>query len=76
MKKIILNHHKVIHENRQEFYNTFGVSLKEYYDPILGFDVVKFDKEVIKPSDGESTKDKVLRKYGQNGVDVVTNLII
>lgn len=75
MRKIILNHHKIIHENRQEFYNTFGISLKEWFDPILGFDIVGFDKEIIKSSDNESIKDKILRKYGQNGVDVITDLL-
>ena len=75
MRKIILNHHKIIKENKQEFYNTFGVSLSDYFDPILGFDIVKFDEEIIKPPDGESTKDKILRKYGQNGVEVIKNLL-
>ena len=75
MRRIILNHHKIIHENRQEFYNTFGVSLKDFFDPILGFDIVKFDEEIIKPSANESTKDKILRDYGQNGVEVIENLL-
>ena len=76
MRKIILNHHKIIKENKQEFYNTFGVSLSDYYfDPILGFDIVKFDEEIIKPPDGESTKDEILRKYGQNGVECIENLL-
>jgi len=76
MRKIILNNHKIIKENRQKFYNTFGFSLLDFYDPILGFDLSKFDKEVIRSSDNESIKDKVLRKYGQNGVEVITNLLV
>jgi len=75
MRRIILNHHKIIKENIQEFYNTFGVSLKDFFDPILGFDIVKFDEEIIKPSANESTKDKILRDYGQNGVEVIENLL-
>ena len=75
MRKIILDHHKIIKENREEFYNTFGVSLTDYFDPIFGFNIVAFDEEVIKPSANESTKDKVLRKYGQNGVECIENLL-
>ena len=75
MRKIILNHHKIIKENREEFYNTFGVSLTDYFDPIFGFNIVAFDEEVIKPSANESTKDKVLRKYGQNGIECIENLL-
>ena len=75
MRRIILNHHKIIKENRQEFYNTFGVSLNDYFDPILGFDIVKFDEEIIKPSANESSRDKVFRKYGQNGVECIENLL-
>lgn len=75
MRRIILNHHKIIKENREEFYNTFGVSLTDYFDPVLGFDIFKFDAEVIKPSANESLKDKILRKYGQNGVEVIENLL-
>ena len=75
MRKIILDHHKAIHENKQEFYNVFGIALVSFFNPITGFDIVKFDEEFIKSADGESVKDKVLCKFGQEGVDVITNLL-
>ena len=75
MRKIILNHHKIKNENRQEFYNSFGVSLDNFFDLITGFDIAKFDKEIIKSADNESVKDKVLRKYGQGAVDVIIDLL-
>lgn len=75
MRKIILNHHKIVYENKQDFYNSFGVSLEEFFDPITGFDIIKFDKKFIKTVSNESIKDKVFRKFGREGVDIITNLL-
>lgn len=63
---------------RAEYYNfgrIFGVNLRDYYeDHIYGFDVVKFDDEFVKSGD-EAMSAKVLRDYGEEGVNVILRLL-
>jgi hypothetical protein len=57
-----------------EFRRVFGRLLKPYWDHLTGFDVIAFD-DFIKPGKKESTKDAVKRKYGDEGVQLVEQLI-
>ena len=75
MRHTILKNHKKSHENSQNFYWSFGVSLKEYFDPVFGFDIAKFDKEVIKSKPNKSIKQTVRAKYGKCGVEIIDNLL-
>lgn len=60
---------------QQQFQLTFGISLGKFWDVITGFDVVKFDEEVIKPPDGVSTRDQILKDYGEAAVEIIEGLI-
>jgi len=75
LREIVLKNNKKKHQSEQEFFNVFGVSLSSFFDPIFGFNIIAFDEEVIKPSANESTKDKILRKYGEKGVECIKNLL-
>ena len=57
------------------FQSIFHRSLGKYWNPVTGFDVIKFDEEVIKPPDGVSTKDQILKDYGEYAVKVIEGLI-
>jgi len=58
-----------------DFSNTFGLRLAApYWDRMFGFDVIKFD-EFIQPEDGESTEDAIRRKYGDEAVKLVNDIL-
>ena len=75
MRNMVMENHKKSHENSQNFYWTFGVSLKTYFDPIFGFDIAKFDRYLIKSEPNKSIKQTVRAKYGKNGVEIINNLL-
>lgn len=56
---------------RLDFQREFGRPLKQFWDVnsqaglVLGFDALKFDEEVIKPLDGESTYECIERIHGK-----------
>ena len=58
-----------------KFQETFGVSLSAYFDNIFGFDIVRFDDEVIKAQDGESIGDAVVRQYSREAADLIWELL-
>ncbi len=59
----------------EEFQRVFGVPLSKFWDKQFGFDIVAFDEKFIKPNDNESTKQATLRKYGQEGLDLIVALL-
>ena len=59
---------------RDDFKRLFKLNLHQYWD-ITGFDAIKFDEEVIKPPDGESTAEAVERIYGKEACDLCWKLI-
>jgi hypothetical protein len=67
------------HHNRQswgkQFAATFGRPLKPYLDARTGFDVIKFDEELIKPPDGQSCEDVVREQHGEDAVTMIKSLI-
>lgn len=73
LRNFILEGKKKLHDNRDKFYDLFGVSLDDFWD-LTGFDVIELD-ELVKPDEGESTSDAILRKYGQEAVDLCKELI-
>lgn len=59
-----------------EFKTVFGVSLHRYFNNLTGFDVVKFDEEFVKPkANKESMRDALKRRWGDDAVALVMNLI-
>ena len=57
-----------------EFKRIFHVSLRDYWHPVLGFDITGFDDRVIK-SGNQSVKDAVRQTYGQDAVALIQRLL-
>ncbi len=66
---------------RKQFYSIFNEQLSRFWDVktpeglICGFDLVKFDKELIQSEEKESVKDVILRQYGVTALRVIETLI-
>jgi hypothetical protein len=60
-------------DNAKAFKKIFGVPLKPYWGT-LGLDVFGLD-DFVKPNEGESTNEAVLRQFGQSGVDLIHKLL-
>jgi len=71
----VLSNKAKIKKHRREFREIFGIDLNNYYDIIIGFDVIAFDEKFIQPAEGQSTHDKVNEKYGARAVDLVLELL-
>ena len=56
-----------------EFTRIFTVGMKPYWDNRTGFDIVKFDKDVLGESD-EPMYGRLLEKYGQEACDFIERL--
>jgi hypothetical protein len=59
----------------REFKSTFGMPLKNYMDLITGFDIVKFDEEIVKPPDGTSCQQAVKERWGEPAVKLIKSLM-
>jgi len=66
-------------ECQDEFERIFCLSLRKYWNPIHGLDIIKFDEELYKRHkdyvDGISCKEIVQLKYGDEGRELIQNLI-
>ena len=62
-------------QQNSDFQRIFGVRLRPFWDNFTGFDVIKFDEELIQPPDGQSTLDKVSEDYGKEAADLCLDLI-
>ena len=60
---------------RSKFYSLFGHSITAYWSILTGFNIIKFDEEVVKPADGESTKDKLRSAWGESAVALIKELL-
>jgi len=59
----------------KDFKNLFGLELGDYFDALTGFDIVKFDENLLKSPDGMSCRDVILEKYGEEAVGVIQKLL-
>ena len=60
--------------DRQDFYSYFGRSLNEFWDGILGFDIVAFDDWLSIPDD-ISMYDFLLDNYDSDAQDLIKYLL-
>jgi len=60
---------------RKEFQRIFGVNFSLYWDNLLGFDIVKFDNEVVQADENESMSEAIQKKWGQEGHDMILKLL-
>jgi hypothetical protein len=56
------------------FYKLFGTRLHLYLDYLTGFDIMKFDHNMMTP-DGTSTSMWIQTKYGPEAVNLIRKLI-
>ena len=58
----------------RRFKAVFGKSVLDFWCPLTGFDVVKFDKWAETP-DGVSCNDHIEKKFGKGSASVIKALI-
>lgn len=75
------SHHRIARNGElfrkyaQEFQSIFKVQLRTYWEnDVLGFDVCKFDEEVVQSGRG-SMLGKIARKWGERAAAVVEALL-
>ena len=73
LRSITLKNRKAEHTHKNKFREIFGCPISDFMDPLLGFDIVKFD-EYIKTPDGISTRD-YLKKNNPEGCRIIEELI-
>jgi hypothetical protein len=72
-----LNHfHKNVAKRklRKEFERLFGTAFDPYFSNLLGFDIIRFDDEVIQSGD-KCMRTVVKKKYGKRAVELLEELI-
>jgi hypothetical protein len=75
IKNILVNNSKKFQQYASSFQRVFGVSLRKYWlNHLLGFDIVKFDNEVVKSGD-RCMSEVVKEKYGNDGLMIIEELI-
>ena len=57
-----------------QFQTIFKVKLHSFLSYVTGFDIIKFDEEIIKSGDS-CMEDAIHSTYGENGVSLVRELI-
>ncbi|KKN13382.1 hypothetical protein LCGC14_1007010 [marine sediment metagenome] len=73
--KIILRNRMASLKLNMPFIKVFGVRLKTFWEGnILGFDIIAFD-EFLKTRKDESTQQAIFRQFGQDGVNIVRELL-
>jgi hypothetical protein len=66
-------------EKSQELVSKFQIifrkPLQHFYNPMWGFDAIRFDERVAQPNEEESTFQAVERKFGSTGKELIENLL-
>ena len=57
-----------------KFREYFGLELKDYWDVIGGFDIVKFDDAIATP-DWISTAEYIRERHGEGAVSLIRELL-
>ena len=57
-----------------KFFRIFGIRLSKFWNNLTGFDVIEFD-DWLKPNEDESTAEALLRLYGEEGRNIVQDLL-
>lgn len=66
---------KIRDEHAERFAEAFHVPLARYWDPLTGFDLPKFDVEVVKSASHEAMIDVVQARYGEGAVKLIEALL-
>ena len=79
MNKAVAKRWKQYHDAKEPFRKIFGIELDDYMDMttpegiIAGFDLVQFDDFIV-PKLGQSMKDAISDKYGEEAVKLIESL--
>jgi len=57
-----------------DFLIIFKTPITWFYNPMFGFDAVRFDEKLIKPNENESTFQAIERKYGAIAAKLIEDL--
>jgi hypothetical protein len=64
------------HEQIRKFNDTFHRTLiPDFFNRLTGFDIIKFDDEVLQSPDGKSCADVLLENYSQEAHDLIVSLL-
>lgn len=74
MRDLVMKHKRLQHDWSERFRATFGVPLSSYMDTFTGFDICRFDSEVVKSGDSQMA-EAVRRNYGEDAVTLIQALI-
>jgi len=66
---------KLITTYVDSFLVVFQVPLNTYINDVFGFDILKFNRDVIQAGEKEVVRNALQRKFGQRGVDLVDKLL-
>lgn len=73
MKLTLAQKNLVAMKSCKDFETTFLLKFKDYWNPMLGFDICKFDED-IKTPDGTSTRDFIIQKYNKDACTLIETL--
>ena len=74
LAEIVAPNKKLFLGEERTFQRIFGTHIKPYINLVTGFDLVKFDEEVVKS--GTRSMEEVLReRYGEDSIHVIKRLI-
>jgi hypothetical protein len=65
---------EIFEKYKDKFQEVFGVSLEKYWSK-FGFEILKFEDEVIKPSSFQSMKDRLLARWGKEAAQLIWEIL-
>lgn len=73
----IIRRAQAFHENSARFFKIFKIQLRKYWpNNVMGFDLFRFDTEVVKHGDNESIKEVIAKKWGKEAADLIQSLCV
>ena len=75
MQNPMFDNNELMRAYAGEFVRIFKVPLRPFMSPYIGFDVVKFDDEVLGDED-RSVLEVIREKFGEEGVTLMQAIII
>ena len=66
---------RICQQYTDRFRTIFHKTLKDFYDNLFGIDVIELDYNLVKPRENESTKEAIIRKWGQAGADLIDEIL-
>ena len=71
---LVMDNRAVYVKYTGKFYSTFSRSLKTFWDNLTGFDICRFDEEVVKSPDGTSMRDTIAQRWSEDAAKMISEL--